>query len=336
MASTKNTPLLEIGTECSGTFKTLIEILKDIVPEANIDCYYDERRKKEKKKKLSDGTEDDDEDEVEDDEPNKKSRSGMRIMAVDTTHTVLINIKLDAKNFTKFKCLKSKHTLGVNFNAFYKCIRSMDKSDILTLRVDHDDRNTLQIKIDNPDDNKESTLKLKLLDLSDNKMQVPDIHFESVITISSQEFHRVCREMAPIAEYVEIKCLKDKFILTCKGESAERETIFKTDSTSGKNVGIKHASSDKNGPQIVQGVYDLKNIVLFSKCVSFCPAIEIYMKNEHPLVIKYTVSTLGRALLCLTPILDDVAKNNYSEEDEYYSDEDVQYIDKKKAEKAST
>ena len=47
------------------------------------------------------------------------------------------------------------------------------------------------------------------------------------------------------------------------------------------------------------------------------------MKNDFPLVIKYTVATLGRILLCLTPIKEDTTQNaNYSDEEDFYSDED--------------
>jgi hypothetical protein len=53
------------------------------------------------------------------------------------------------------------------------------------------------------------------------------------------------------------------------------------------------------------------------------------MKNNYPLVIKYTVATLGRILLCLTPINDEnIRDNDFSEEDEYYkSDEDNTVIE---------
>ena len=72
---------------------------------------------------------------------------------------------------------------------------------------------------------------------------------------------------------------------------------------------------------IVQGIYELKHLVLFGKCTSLCNDIEIYMKNDYPLVIKYTVATLGRLLLCLTPIRKkaDDEESDYSSEE---SDED--------------
>jgi proliferating cell nuclear antigen PCNA len=322
--------LFELVTEHGLPFRTVFEVLKEVLQEANIDVRAESSSDKNKKlKQTEEETEQDDAEADEDGgdtEDNKKDKGGLKIMAVDTTKTVLINLKLDAKNFNKFKCTKKKLSIGVNLGLFYKTIKSMDKNDILTLYVDHDDKNYLGIKIDNEEEKKDSIFRLKLLDLDDHKMQLPDTRFDAVVTMNSTEFHKLCREMSQLAEYVEIKCLKDKIIFTCKGDFADRTTTYKGSTQDEEtDVFIKHAStSADDAPEIVQGIYELKNLVLFSKCASLCNDIEIYMKNDYPLIIKYTVATLGRILLGLTPINEDTTKNaNYSDEDEYYSDEEI-------------
>ena len=335
--------ILEVKTEHVSPFKVLIEVLKDMLPEVNIEFRYDNIKSQVEEIESDDENDEDSDDEIidSDDEvteeeikskKNKKDskvvdKSGMRIMAVDTTKTVLINLRLDANNFTKFKCKKKKLTLGVNLAYFYKLIKSVEKEDTLTLYVDHDDKNYLKIKIDS-ENLKDSLVKLKLLDLAEDPMTVPDITFDAVVTMSSSEFHKICREMNQIADYVEIKCLSNKIIFTCKGDSAEKSTTYRTggEALDGDCINIKHALSDKkDAPIIVQGIYELRNLVLFSKCASLCNDIEIYMKNNYPLVIKYTVATLGRILLCLTPINEENA--NYSDEDEFYSDDDIELLE---------
>ena len=352
--------ILEVMTEHTTPFKILIEVLKDLLPESNIEFRMDtvpEITDKSKNKKavkdkkyiedddldldsdeeLESDTEESSSEELSDSGDEEKAvqkkipdRSGMRIMAVDSTKTVLINLKLDAKNFTEFKCKTKKLVLGVNLVYFHKLIKSMDKDDNLTLYVEHDDKNYLKIRIDNPEKNSKSTFKLKLLDLGNDPMSVPDITFDAVVTMSSTDFHKICREMNQIADFMEIKCLSNKIIFTCKGDYAERTTEFTTDNM-GEGINIHHAGGvgSKDSPLIIQGIYELKNLVLFAKCASLCNDIQIYMKNNYPLVIKYTVATLGRILLCLTPINENTTNNaNYSDEDDYYSDEDIELLAK--------
>lgn len=330
--------ILEVITEHTAPFKVLFEVLKDMLTETNIEFRCAQKKNPEDQDENENLGEENtvEEDETETEEKDKKKKQEdkdcMKITAIDPTKTVLINLKLDGANFTKFMCKKSKLLLGVNLGYFYKLIKSMGKNDILSLSVDHDSKNYLKIKIDSPDEKKDSEFKLKLLDLDESKMAIPEITFDAVITMDSQEFNKLCREMNSIADYVEIKCLSDKIIFTCIGEAADRKTTYRTSGTDNDGtdndgiilVNINHASTkSNNAPQIVQGIFELKNLVLFSKCASLCNEIEIYMKNDFPLVIKYTVATLGRILLCLTPIKEDTTKNaNYSDEEEFYSDDD--------------
>lgn len=342
--------ILEVMTEHTVPFKILIEVLKELLPETNIEFIADENIEEENKTKrkisknnnegkidMSDENEiiTDNDEEIEENNQNeknisKKKKGGMKIMAIDTTKNVLIHLKLDSDNFTKFKCRKKRLVLGVNLSYFHKLIKTMDKDDNLTLYVDNDDLNYLKIKIDNPEEKKDSVFELKLLDLNETELSIPDITFDAVIKMSSAEFHKICREMNQIADHVEIKCLNNKVIFTCKGDYAKRITTYHAGdlANGGDGISIKIANNNKNSaPIIIQGIYDLKNLVMFSKCASLCNEIEIFMKNDYPIVIKYTVATLGRILLCLVPITQNSLKNtNYSDEDEYYSEEEISLI----------
>jgi proliferating cell nuclear antigen len=292
--------ILRVMTEHTGPFKTLIEVLKELLPEAILEF---------EEKNISD--------DEEDNPSDKKKKGGLRIMAIDSTRTVLIYLKLDWDNFTEYTCKRKKLTLGVNMTYFHKLIKSMEKDDHLTLYVNNDDINHLNIKIENPEKKSLTNFTMNLMDLDEQELSIPPTTFDARIVISSSEFHRYTREMYQIAEYVEIKCTNDQLIFTCKGDYASRETILR-ESENSINVQFSNNNEDV---LIVQGIYELKHLVLFGKCTSLCNDIEIYMKNDYPLVIKYTVATLGRLLLCLTPIRKkaDDEESDYSSEE---SDED--------------
>jgi proliferating cell nuclear antigen PCNA len=312
--------ILDLETTHTAPFKILFEVLKDMLTETNI--IFRSGSKKTDDSDTAPGPGDQDAAE------KCEETDCMKISAIDPTRTVLINVKLEGEHFNKFVCKKKKICIGVNLGRFYKVIKTLNKNDILSLSVDHENKNYLEIKIDSPDEKKNSEFNFKLLDLDEDKTKIPDISFDAVITMESQEFNRLCREMHNIAEYVEIKCLADKIIFTCKGDFTDRKTTYRTNSSGNEDetilVSISHASTKrKDAPQIVQGIFELKNLVLFSKCASLCNEIEIYMKNNFPLIIKYTVASMGRILLCLTPIRDDTTKNsNYQQEAEYYSDQE--------------
>jgi proliferating cell nuclear antigen len=51
----------------------------------------------------------------------------------------------------------------------------------------------------------------------------------------------------------------------------------------------------------VQGVFSLKYLVLFTKCTNLSSSVEIYLKNDYPLIVKFLVASLGELKLCLSP-----------------------------------
>ena len=285
-----------------------------------------------------DEDEDDDEDDEKKDEKNKKDieeskkRGYIRIMAVDPTRSIFIHLKLDSKNFTKFRCKHPKKIIGVNLVYLHKLIKSMDKDDNLTLFIKNNDDHSLWIKRYNSMRKKETLDHMNLIDLNKDKYKIPPTSFEAVVKMPSGEFHKVCREMSNIADYVEIQCINNKIIFKCKGEYAGRTVTYVHDQTkdsdsdseydNGKQnkgcVCIKHSPQDSNNPFIVREIYDLKNITLFTKFTSLCNAVQLYMKSEYPLVVKYTVATLGHILVCFTPVKAEEYK--FDDEHKLYKD----------------
>jgi len=256
-------------------------------------------------------------------EEDKKKRGYMRVMAVDPTKTIFIHLKLDASNFRKFKVKRDKIVIGVNLACFHKLIKSMDKDDNLTLFIKKNDEQNLGIKRYNPEKKKTTIDLMQLIDLNKEKYKIPPTVFESVIKMPSNDFHKVCREMSNIADYVEISCINNKLIFKCKGEYAQRSVTYvddydeydegASDKIRKSVVRIKHADSDSNKLKIVREVYELKNITLFNKFTSLCDDLQMFMKNKYPLVIRYTVATLGQILVCFTPVK---LEENRSFEDE--------------------
>jgi len=180
--------------------------------------------------------------------------------------------------------------------------------------VEENDRAHLIMEIENQDKKSKTFYKLKLMDLDQQQKKTSKIDFDVKITMPSGEFHKLCREMNNIAEYVEIKCTSKNIIFTCKGDCAERSTIYKSE-----EGGLNINNENKKNQNIVQGIYELKNIVLFTKCATLCNDIQIYMKNDFALTIIYTIATLGTITIALSPIKEENIKNiSYS----YSDDED--------------
>jgi proliferating cell nuclear antigen len=212
---------------------------------------------------------------------------------MDNSHIVLVHLKLDANKFEHFVC-KNKLSIGVNMLNFHKLIKTINSNDTLTLFMDETDINHLGIKIENGDKNTKTTYKLNLLDLDNPQISIDPTEFNSVITLPSTDFQKICRDMSNVSELVEIKNIYNQLIFTCKGDFCCQETVLSDSDNKQSSLG---ASSN----EIVQGVFKLKYLVLFTKCTNLCNTIELYLKNDYPLIIKYAVASLGDIKLAIAP-----------------------------------
>ena len=238
---------------------------------------------------------------------------GLEIATADTTRTIYIKVRLDAKEFLPYFCKYERFELGICLQNLYKLLKSVDKEDTMSLYVEENDKQSLIIEIENEDKKSKTFYKLKLLDLNQPTKKAAKIEFDIKITMPSGEFHKLCREMNNIAEYVDIKCTSKNIIFTCKGDCAERSTIYKSE-----EGGLNISAENKKTHNIVQGVYELKNIVLFTKCANLCNDISIYMKNDFALTIIYTIATLGNITIALSPVKEENIRNityNYSDDE---------------------
>ena len=252
--------LLEIKTVQSSAFRILIEALKEILTDANIEC----------------------------------DSTGMKIIALDASHTVLVHMKLDASNFEQYYC-PEKQVLGISMLNFFKLIKTMGNCDTLTLYIEKSDINHLGIKVENGEKNSVTDFKLNLMDLPIETISIPPAEFDSVITMPSSDFQKIIRDMHVLSDVIEIRSVDQLLIFRCEGDFATQET----------KIGQTHAGltflKNIKPTEIVQGLFALKYLVLFTKCTNLCNSIEMYLKNDYPIIIKYSIASLGSIKLCLAP-----------------------------------
>jgi proliferating cell nuclear antigen len=219
--------------------------------------------------------------------------TGLKVISMDNSHVVLVHLKLEASKFEYYSC-ESKMSIGVNMLNLFKLVRTINSNDTLTLFIEKNDLNHIGIKIENGEKNQKTIYKLNLLDLNNPNITIDPAEFNSQINLPSVDFQKIIRDMNQLAEYVEIKNINNQLILSCNGEFCSQETVLMD------NEGI-NCISNKKSDEIVQGIFSLKYLVLFTKCTNLCSTVELYLKNDYPLICLWRVASLGEIRLCLAP-----------------------------------
>jgi proliferating cell nuclear antigen len=228
---------------------------------------------------------------------------GMRIINMDKSHTILVHLFLKSENFEVYECKKDKIIIGVNLMHLFKLVNSIDNSDTLTLYIEESDYNdgivnNLGLKFENGDIKQCKTQKLRLIEPDPEELEVPTVVISSVINLPTTDFQKIIRDLSCISDRIEIKSVANELIFKCKGSFATAEVRRAESEDSMKFIQQQDAN------KIIQGIFSLKNLGYFIKCTNLCNQIEMFLENDLPLVIKYSVASLGDIKLCLVPLPD--------------------------------
>ena len=139
--------------------------------------------------------------------------------------------------------------------------------------------------------------ELKLIEPDDEELDLPkNISFSSIINLPSQDFQKIIRDLSNISERLEIKSVGSELIFKMSGSFATC-TVRREESEGGMEIIEKPDSN-----VVIQGEFSLKNLGYFIKCTNLCSSIEMFLENDLPVIVKYSVASLGEIKLCLAPL----------------------------------
>jgi proliferating cell nuclear antigen len=224
-------------------------------------------------------------------------KDGIRMIAMDNSRTVLTHMRLYANKFEQYEYNNKapKLSVGLNTDHFYRIVKTVTNDDTIIFSVSKSESNHLCITLENGDKKRRIRNKLNLLDRDESDINMPETEFATRITMPSMDFQKICRDMTLLsAKTVDIKNVGGTLTFTCKGPFAS-QTVTMGDSTS--DIAITKTKTD----EIVSGTYSLPHLVLFTKCSNLSNNLEIHMKNDWFIMIRYVIANLGDIKLCLMP-----------------------------------
>lgn len=245
---------MHLKTIQAAALKSVFEVLKDIINDVNV--YF--------------------------------TAKGVQVLTLDTARVTLVDMSLGAENFEEYEC-PVPIAAGLNMTNMYKLLKSISGTDTLT--IDVNDRDYMDIFIENPVKKSSTKFRLKLLDINEDILDLPDVTMNVVTTMPSIDFQRITRDMGNLAHEMTIIREGTKLTLSCRGDYADQETILEFPESVGRTGSI----------------FSLKYINLFTKATNMCASVQLMQDstNENmPIIFRYTIANLGDLKFYLAPKMD--------------------------------
>jgi proliferating cell nuclear antigen len=124
--------------------------------------------------------------------------SGIALQAMDNSHVALVSMLLNQDAFSPYRCDRNI-ALGVNLSSLTKVLRAAQNDDLLTLKAE-DNPDVLNLVFESSNNDRISEYDLKLMDIDQEHLGIPDTEYAATISMPSSEFKRICTDLAAMSE----------------------------------------------------------------------------------------------------------------------------------------
>ena len=195
--------------------------------------------------------------------------SGIKVLAMDSAQVTLCHCLLEAQNFEVFHCPETV-VIGLNVQNLYKLLKTVSSQDTLTLQIEEDCPNDLEIIIQNSEKKSKTFYRLRLLDIDDDHVKVPTVEMTTCITMASVDFQRLIRDMLTVGTVLRVRVKKREVIFETSGDFASQRTILETSEA-------LNETEDE-----IDLSFSLKLLSLFSKASTLSTTCSLWLPGRLP------------------------------------------------------
>lgn len=117
---------------------------------------------------------------------------------MDNSHVALVSMMLKAEAFSPYRCDRNI-PIGINLTSLTKVLRCAQNDDILTLKA-ADSPDIINLTFESSESDRLSEYDIKLMDIDQDHLGIPETEYAASITMPSAEFQRICRDLVALSE----------------------------------------------------------------------------------------------------------------------------------------
>merc|ERR1711951_226507 len=220
--------------------------------------------------------------------------------------------------------------------ALSKILKCMTPKDSLSIQA-QSDGDVVNFIFESMDQKRYSNFELKLNDIDQEQLGIPETEYDTIIEMPSADFQRICRDLAAIGDTVTISATKQGVKFSVNGDIGSGDMTIKGMMTNNNNNGSKVKAEPNgmeedddddmdvpsgnidddmedgdNGVKInltdsVQQTFSLRYLNNFTKATGLSNKVILRMGADVPLEVEYKIGdeNFGNLRYYLAPKIDD-------------------------------
>lgn len=227
------------------------------------------------------------------------SSTGISLQAMDSSHVSLVSLLLRSDGFDTYRCDRNL-AMGIKLASMSKILKCASNDDAITLKGE-DDGDTITFMFESSNGEKVSDYELKLMDIDQEHMGIPETSYSCVIKMPAAELQRICRDLSQIGESVVICCTKEGVKFSASGDLGTGN--IKLAQTA--NVDKEEDAVIIEMQEAITLTFALQYLNFFTKATPLSPQVTLSMSPDVPLVLEYKIGDMGHVRYYLAPKIED-------------------------------
>lgn len=227
------------------------------------------------------------------------SDSGIQLQAMDNSHVSLVSLSLRSDGFDKYRCDRNI-SMGMNLGSMAKILKCANNEDNVTVKA-QDNADTVTFMFESQNQEKVSDYEMKLMNLDQEHLGIPETEYSCVVRMPSMEFARICRDLAQFGESVVICCTKEGVKFSASGDVGSANVKLAQTS----NVDKEEDAVSIEMQEPVTLTFACRYLNAFTKATPLSNQVQLSMSADVPLVVEYRIPDLGHIRYYLAPKIED-------------------------------
>jgi proliferating cell nuclear antigen len=252
-------------------FKKIIESIRELVKDANIDC----------------------------------SESGLSMQAMDSSHVALVALVLRSDGFDHYRCDRAL-SLGLQLESLGKVLRCAGSDDILTIKAE-DAGEKLTLIFESESQDRISDFELGLMDIDSEHLGIPEQEYTATVKMPSSEFQRIIRDLQILGDTCTVSVTKEGVKFSTGGDIGQGNVMLRPTASAEKED--DEVTIQMEEP--VELTFALRYLNLFTKATPLGGHMTLSMSPDVPVVVEYPICVdkggegVGHVRYYLAPKIDE-------------------------------
>ena len=223
------------------------------------------------------------------------SDTGIQIQTKDKSNLYRASMILRADGFNKFRC-DFQHRMRIKLSEMSEILKCAATNDIITIKA-QEQAEMVTFMFESTNQEKMADYEMKLMNLDEEHLSIPETDYAAVIKMPSAELQRVINALSQFSESVVISCTKEDVQFSVAGDISV--VNIKVAQTANVNKEEKAVSIEIQRP--VSMTLACQYLNMFTKASYLASQVSLSMSPEVCLVVEYKIGDIGHICYYLTP-----------------------------------